>query len=298
MNPGVLGYVFAAFFWGANLPLTAVMFGAFEPFFMSAIRATIAVGVLWLIARSQRTPDEPAHGLSFGRHALMSGSAAAFFILYNLGLKYTHPITAAAIIAGSPVVAAATMRLATGARLERGFAVAAALTLLGAGIAIWGRARDSGQGFILQGGEPLLVLALACWTLYSIYAQRFVAPGVSQLRRTLLGLGGALPWMYGCWLLMWATGLTGDPLLTVTPQAVLWLLVTAVFSTALSGVAWNIGVARAGLQLGLLWQNTVPAFGVLLSIPFGILPTAEQLLGGAIVMAGVLWMQWRRSRPG
>lgn len=298
MNPGVLGYVFAAFFWGANLPLTAVMFGAFEPFFMSAIRATIAVGVLWLIARWQRSPGEPAHGLSFGRHALMSGSAAAFFILYNLGLKYTHPITAAAIIAGSPVVAAATMRLATGARLERGFAVAAALTLLGAGIAIWGRARDSGQGFILQGGEPLLVLALACWTLYSIYAQRFVAPGVSQLRRTLLGLGGALPWMYGCWLLMWATGLTGDPLLTVTPQAVLWLLVTAVFSTALSGVAWNIGVARAGLQLGLLWQNTVPAFGVLLSIPFGILPTAEQLLGGAIVMAGVLWMQWRRSRPG
>jgi drug/metabolite transporter (DMT)-like permease len=298
VNPGVLGYVFAAFFWGANLPLTAVMFGAFEPFFMSAIRATIAVGVLWLIARWQRSPGEPAHGLSFGRHALMSGSAAAFFILYNLGLKYTHPITAAAIIAGSPVVAAATMRLATGARLERGFAVAAALTLLGAGIAIWGRARDSGQGFILQGGEPLLVLALACWTLYSIYAQRFVAPGVSQLRRTLLGLGGALPWMYGCWLLMWATGLTGDPLLTVTPQAVLWLLVTAVFSTALSGVAWNIGVARAGLQLGLLWQNTVPAFGVLLSIPFGILPTAEQLLGGAIVMAGVLWMQWRRSRPG
>ncbi len=298
MNPGVLGYVFAAFFWGANLPLTAVMFGAFEPFFMSAIRATIAVGVLWLIARWQRSPGEPAHGLSFGRHALMSGSAAAFFILYNLGLKYTHPITAAAIIAGSPVVAAATMRLATGARLERGFAVAAALTLLGAGIAIWGRARDSGQGFILQGGEPLLVLALACWTLYSIYAQRFVAPGVSQLRRTLLGLGGALPWMYGCWLLMWATGLTGDPLLTVTPQAVLWLLVTAVFSTALSGVAWNIGVARAGLQLGLLWQNTVPAFGVLLSIPFGILPTVEQLLGGAIVMAGVLWMQWRRSRPG
>jgi drug/metabolite transporter (DMT)-like permease len=297
VNPGVLGYVFAAFFWGANLPLTAVMFGAFEPFFMSAVRASIAVGVLWLIARWQRAPGEPAHGLSFGRHALMSGSAAAFFILYNLGLKFTHPITAAAIIAGSPVVAAATMRIATGARLERGFATAAALTLLGAGIAIWGRARDSGQGFILQGGEPLLVLALACWTLYSIYAQRFVAPGVSQLRRTLLGLGGALPWMYGCWLLMWATGLTGDPLLTVTPQAVLWLLVTAVFSTALSGVAWNIGVARAGLQLGLLWQNTVPAFGVLLSIPFGILPTAEQLLGGAIVMAGVMWMQWRRSRP-
>ena len=298
MNPGVLGYAFAAFFWGANLPLTAVLFSAFDPFFMSAIRASLAVAVLWLIAYWQRQPGQPAHGLDLGRHALMSGSAAAFFVLYNLGLKYTHPVTAAAIIAGSPVVAAATMWAATGARLERGFAGAAALTLIGAGIAIWGRARDSGQGFALQGGEPLLVLALACWTLYSIYAQRFFPPGVTQLRRTLLGLAGALPWMYGCWLLMWLTGLTGPPLLEVTSQSLLWLLVTAVFSTALSGVAWNIGVARAGLQLGLLWQNTVPAFGVLLAIPFGILPTAEQLLGGAIVMAGVLYMQWRKSRPG
>ena len=96
---------------------------------------------------------------------------------------------------------------------------------------------------------------------------------------------------------MWATGVTGPPLLVVDRWAVLWLLVTAVFSTALSGYAWNIGVNRVGLAAGSLWQNTVPVFGVLIALLFGILPTREQLLGGVVVMAGVLYMQWRKSRP-
>jgi drug/metabolite transporter (DMT)-like permease len=227
----------------------------------------------------------------------MSGLMAAFFVLYNLGLKYTHPITAAAIIAGTPVFAALTMRVSIGARLEKGFAGAAALTLVGAGIAIYGRASDTGQGLALQGGEPLLVLALVCWTQYSIYAQRFFATGVSQLRRTLAAITGALPWMVGSWLLVWGTGLSGPPLLDVTAEAVLWLLLTGIFATALSGLAWNMGVNRLGLAAGSLWQNTVPVFGVLIAMLFGIVPTGAQLLGGAIVMSGVLYMQWKKGRP-
>ena len=64
------------------------------------------------------------------------------------------------------------------------------------------------------------MLALVCWTLYSIYAQRFFAPGVTQLRRTLVAITGALPWMIGCWLLMWATGAPGPPLLGADRRAV------------------------------------------------------------------------------
>ena len=303
MNQGVLCYLFACFFWGANLPLTAVLFTAFDPFFMSLIRVAIAGLVLGLILQWQRSrererdPDPPALGLTLARHALMSGLMAAFFVLYNLGLKFTHPITAAAIIAGVPVYAALTMRFSTGARLEKGFAGAAALTLLGAGIAIHGRAGGSVAGLRLQGGELLLVLALVCWTLYSIFAQRFFATGVSQLRRTLAATVGTLPWMLVAWLLMWSTGLTGPPLLVVDGYSVLWLVVTAVFSTALSGVAWNIGVNRIGLAAGSLWQNTVPVFGVLLSMLFDIYPTREQLLGGAIVMSGVLYLQWHKRKP-
>jgi len=297
VNLGTLCYLFAAVSWGANLPLTAKLFTAFDPFFMTPLRIAFACGVLALVWWFQREPRPVPLGLTPARHALMSGLMAAFFMLYNLGLKFTHPITAAAIIAGVPVYAGITMRLATGAKLERGFVGATVLTLLGAGVAIYGRAKASGTGLRLEGGEPLLVLSLMCWTLYSIYAQRFFAPGVSQLRRTLTATLGTLPWTIGAWLVIWGAGFTGAPLLVVDTEAVVWLLVTAVFSTALAGVAWNIGVNRVGLAVGSVWQNTVPVFGVLIALLFGIQPTVEQLIGGVIVMAGVAYLQWQKARP-
>ena len=52
-----------------------------------------------------------------------------------------------------------------------------------------------------------------------------------------------------------------------------------------------------GLLAGMLWQNTVPVFAVLIGMLFGIFPSAEQAIGGAIVIAGVLYMQWRKFRP-
>jgi drug/metabolite transporter (DMT)-like permease len=73
--------------------------------------------------------------------------------------------------------------------------------------------------------------------------------------------------------------------------------VTAVFCTALAVVAWNVGVARLGIAAGGLWQNAVPVFAVLISLlVFGVVPTGAQVLGGAVVMAGVAWMQWHTVR--
>ena len=81
------------------------------------------------------------------------------------------------------------------------------------------------------------------------------------------------------------------------PLPLLQLGVAAVFCTGLATVAWNVGVSRLGIQSGGLWQNTVPVFAVLISLLFfGVPPLAEQLVGGAVVLAGVLYMQWQRLR--
>lgn len=74
-------------------------------------------------------------------------------------------MTVATISAGSPVYMAVVSRLMTGARLERGFWGATALTLIGTGIAMLGRARAglfgggaSGASLGPQGGALLVVL--------------------------------------------------------------------------------------------------------------------------------------------
>jgi drug/metabolite transporter (DMT)-like permease len=47
----------------------------------------------------------------------------------------------------------------------------------------------------------------------------------------------------------------------------------------------------------MMWQNTVPVFAVLISLVFfSVIPLPEQVLGGAIVLAGVVYMQWQQLR--
>ena len=302
---GTGGYLFASVLWGLNLPLSAALLKHFDPFWVSPLRyvvATVLLGGMLVVSLGPRQLRSP---IPLWRVAVLSLCVAGFLVLYNVGLFHTHPMTVAALSAGSPVYVAVVSRLMTGARLERGFWGATALTLIGAGIAIGGRAQagllggtaPAGAALSLQGGEALVVLGICSWTAYSILAQRWFEPGTPQLRRTYLTTIGALPWLLLFWAGARATGLVGPPNLSPAPLPVIQLLVAAVFCTALATVAWNTGVNRLGIQTGGLWQNMVPVFAVLISLLFfGVQPLAEQLVGGAVVLAGVLYMQWQRAR--
>ena len=188
-----------------------------------------------------------------GRWLLMCFVMAAFYTTYNISLAHTHPITASALLAGSPVYAAVLLWLLTRKPLVRGFGGAAALTMLGGAVAVFGKSVTTGQAMELRGGEPLVIFSLCCWTLYSYLAQRWFAPSVTQLQRTFLSMVGALFWLLVSWALMRAFDLVGPPNLAPDATAIVYLLFTAVFATALGSIAWNIGVNRAGLDVGSLW---------------------------------------------
>ena len=295
---GTLGYLSACLLFGLNLPLSAELLRHFDPFWVSPLRYVVAARLLGTMVAVSAGPRQLRSPIPLWRVATLSLCVAAFLVLYNLGLYRTHAMTVAAISAGSPVYVAVVSRLMTGARLERGFWGATVLTLVGAGIAIWGQARAGiGSALSLQGGELLVVLGICSWTAYSILAQRWFEPGTPQLRRTFLTTVGALPWLLLFWALARVVGLAGEPNLAPGPVPLLQLLIAAVFCTALATVGWNTGVNRLGIQSGGLWQNTVPVFAVLIAmLLFDVQPLAEQLIGGAVVLAGVLYMQWQRVR--
>ena len=295
MNVGTACYFFAAFFWGLNIPVTTKLFDSFDPYFLADVRVLIAALVLCVVSVATSGLKTLTMPISFKRLALISLALAAFFSLYNLGLKYTHPITAVAIMAATPVYAAITLRLTTGGALQPGFWVAALLSIIGTAIAILGRPDASVSSLSLQGGEILIVLSYVSWNLFSILAQRWFAVEVPQLQRTYLAMAGAVVWMTLVWATVWRIGLIGAPNLAPSQRDLIFVLITAVFSTGLGVAAWNLGVKRIGLAAGAVWQNTVPVFGVLIAIAFGIMPTAAQLLGGAIVLAGVFYMHWARG---
>lgn len=290
---GTLSYLMASAFWGLNIPLTAVLLESMDPFWIPPCRYLIAATVLGLWLAVSAGPAQLRRPVALTRVLPLSLAVALFLVSFNLGLRDTHPITAAAVMAGSPVYVAIVSRLITGARLEKGFWGAALLTVAGAGIAIGGRA--GATGFTLSGGEFWLVASIMFWTLYSIYAQRWFPASVSQLRRTYMTTVWALPWLLVFWALARAAGLAGAPNLDPSASALWILLVTAVFSSALAVVAWNTGVARLGVNAGALWQNMVPVFAVLISLLFfGVVPSVHQVIGGLVVLSGVMFMHWRR----
>lgn len=294
---GTACYLFASVFWGLNIPLTAVLLQTFDPFWLTLCRYTVAASLLGVLVGATLGPSRLRSPIPLVRVAVLGLCVSGFLVAFTVGLRLTDPVTAAAVIAGSPVYVAIVARLLVRAPLARGFRGASALTILGAGIAIAGRADLDAGALRSQGGEALLVASMASWTAYSLYAQRWFAPEVPQLRRTWLSAAAALPWLVAFWLLARASGLAGQPNLDPDPRSLAYLLITAILSTALSTVAWNIGVARLGIAVGGMWQNTVPVFAVLISLVFfGVVPSGAQVLGGAVVLAGVLWMQWHTVR--
>ena len=222
--------------FGLNLPLSAELLKHFDPFWLSPLRYLVSSLMLAGMLLVSVGPRQLRSPIPLWRVAVLSLCVAAFLVLYNLGLYRSGPLTVAAISAGSPVYVAVVSRLMTGARLERGFWGATVLTLVGAGIAISGRAGTATPegveaAFSLQGGEILVVLGICSWTAYSILAQRWFEPGTPQLRRTFLTTVGALPWLLLFWAGARASGLAGPPNLTPTPVQVTQLLVAAVFCT-------------------------------------------------------------------
>ena len=291
------GYLVASVLWGLNIPMMTRLLQGFDPLWLAPTRQVVAASVLGLWVWATLGRRQLGSPLALWRVMVMSAAVAGFLVLFNLGLLFSSPINAAAMIAGSPVYVAVVSRVMTGARLQRGFWGATALTLLGAGLALQGRLQGAGVSVAWRGGELLIVGAVCSWTVYTLLSQRWFAADVPQLRRTWLTTLGAVPWLLLAWGVARAAGWVGAPRLQAPLADWAYLAANAALCAAVATVAWNRGVAQLGIQAGAVWQNTVPVFAVLISaLFFGVVPTGWQLAGGAVVMAGVLWMQWQQRR--
>jgi drug/metabolite transporter (DMT)-like permease len=293
---GLTAFLVTSAFWGANLPITAVLLRSLDPFWLTAWRLVLATAALGVMIWVTEGRTALRIDISWQRFCLLGFSIGLFFIDYNVALQYTNTITAAAVMAGAPIYAVVTLWLIVGAPIERGFGVALALTVVGSAIAIYGRTGASGSGLALGGGEPLVMLSVVLWTIYSILSQRWFTPSTSQLRRAYVASLGAIPWLFVFWGISRVTGLAGPPNLAPDAETILLFVVTAVLATAIGNYTWNIGISRMGIAMGSLWQNAVPVFGVLVAMLFGIHPHLEQVIGGILVISGVLYMQQRRMR--
>lgn len=285
--------------WGANLPVTKVLLSHFDLIPLAALRMIVASltlgGLLWLVEgrTALRLAMRPLHFLGLG--LLMGG----FFVVYAFGLKFSNPITAAAVSVAGPLVSSATVRVVTGQRFDPGFGVALALTVAGGAILAASTLAGAGR-LTFEGGESVVLFSTVLWTLYSLKAQQWFPARASQLHRAWVASLSALLWVGAVSLVLLRLGAARSPAAVTDPWVWTQLVALAVLASSLGGYAWNIGASRLGVAIASLWVNLVPFFAVLLSMAYGFVPNAYQVVGGLVALGGVVYMQGRklqRARP-
>jgi len=140
----------------------------------------------------------------------------------------------------------------------------------------------------------LLIVANVLWTWYSMMAQRWLA-GYSQLHISGLTALTGLIGLYAVIAVVGATGMA-DFHIDLSLEPVLLLVFAGAVSVAVGNSLWHFGVSRVGVTIAAMYNNLIPIVAVMISFWAGTKPTVAQLIGAAVIIAGVLYAQMMTLR--
>lgn len=279
--------------WGSMTPILKELTEVMDLWLLSALRYVLGLPVLWLAWILATRPRNDPRPLSAIQLAKLGLAMSAFSVLFTFGVRHSHPVTAAIVLNTGPVIATVMAWLLLRARPASGFGIALSLSLLGAALVIVGAPGFAERGLGFQGGEPLLIAAQICWQWYSLRAQQWLGDrgqvGLSSISSTVAGL-----WMLAGYVAIYGAGIAGGLPDTISALHVGYLIWVCVFGVAVAVLMWNYGVSRLSLPVASLHMNAAPVVTVLTSWAIGRPPTALQVLGGAVVLSGIVYMQTRQ----
>lgn len=277
--------------WGSLIPLLDILLVHFDVYALSAIRYSIA-GILLLGGLVTIGDGAWLRRLPLGKVFLLgAGGICGFGTFYTLAIHSTAPGMAIVVASATPAISAAFAAIAYRIPFEKGAGIAFLLAAIGAVMASLGR-HGTEYSFDLRGGEVLFVVAAICWAWYSINAQRWLAD-FSQLHLTAATMAAA---GIGVTLVFFvAAGFDAAHVPVRPPNHIIAVLAFVTLGSTLIGVlCWNFAVARLGVVIASLYLNLLPVVGMMTAAAIGHPPTAMQLIGCAIVIAGIAQLQLRR----
>lgn len=291
-----LALLLNAVIWGTMIPVLVLLLDTWDPFFLAAGRHALGVPVILLLVLLVEPGGLSRRDVPWWRLWVLGAvGIGGFASLYTIGIANSNPIVAAVIGALGPITAAVIAWVAYRVPFDRGKAPGIALAVAGAVLATWAPT-ETDAAFTLGGGEPLIVVAQGCWAWYSLAAQRWLA-GWSQLKISgmTMATGGAV--LILVYLIAVLLGAAHAPPPAPSTGGDIGLFAWMVLASVVLGLLlWNFGVGRVGVVLASLFMNLVPVVAIAIMAALGTQPTTLQLVGGALVVAGVMQTQLRRAR--
>lgn len=292
---GVIGLLLVALFWGGMIPLTKYQLERWDPYFLIAIRSLGAVPLLFLLTLwtdRRRPPPSPVSMSRIWTFGVVGNGG--FAVLYTLGIQFSDPILAAIITAAAPAIASVTDRLFFKLPFNRLMLPGIVASVLGCAMASIDFSGGRIGGINFGGGEMLILASTVCWAWYSTVAQRW-CPDWSQPRITLVTMatsGFAACVLYGLLALAGYVEFPPPPPARWEESfSLLWYIVTVM---VLGVVLWNVGVRAVGVVTASLYVNLTPCVAIVILVFLqGAQPSAQQISGGVLVLAGIVFSEWR-----
>lgn len=280
----------SAFFWGANFVLAGPVLADLPPLWAAALRFLLGASLMLAIAWRQGD-DLPALARRHAPAHLLLGllGIVAFNLLFFHAMQGTSADNGALIMATNPLLTTLLAAVLLGERAGARQLAALPVALLGVAVVI--AQGDPGRLVHLQvaTGDALMLGANLTWALFNVATRRFMPRGSPAGNTALMMSAGAL--------VLTVIALAGDaPFVLPGAHASLALAVMAVGGTVLAYLFWSLGIQQLGAGRAALFLNLVPVFAMLISGMLGTLPSAAQLAGGLIVLAGVTLAMWPTRR--
>jgi drug/metabolite transporter (DMT)-like permease len=294
--------------WAGNSVLGRVLADYTPPLLLNFMRWSGALLILLPLGwHAFGSPERRAEVRQRWPHLALLGllGVGMYNAMQYMALRTSTPLNVTLIAASQPLwmmlAGALFYRVRPGPR----DLLAAALSLAGVVIVLTRGHPLALLQVKLVPGDVLVLVAVACWSLYSWMLAR---PPQSMR-------GDARPgWDWSQFLLAqvvfglgWAGVAAGGEALVMGDEgAVRWgwmvalsLVYVAAGPSVIAYWAWGHGVARAGPALAALFSNLTPLFTALISgAALALWPEPYHLAAFALIVAGILCSAWRSAAQG
>ncbi|MBQ6523573.1 MAG: DMT family transporter [Atopobiaceae bacterium] len=284
----ILAAAVACLLWSGSLIASKLSYDTLAPMSLGLIRFTLATVVFFVIRLVTGDHEMPsAKGMA---HIALTGilGTTLYFAAENYGVQMLPASTSSLIVGSFPAMTLVLECLIDKTRPQPLKTIGIVLAFLGVAVLALTESGEGGTNVLL--GSLILMFGGLCWSLYN-FAMRLVMGKYSTMTittwQTLFGALGFIPFVM----------VEGLPQSLPSPTAWASLAYLVLGCTVVGFVLYNWGLEDLEPSTATSLSNLIPVFGLALSaLILGEHISAQQLLGGAIVVAGIVLSTQKEKR--
>ncbi|PHM61030.1 DMT family transporter [Xenorhabdus ishibashii] len=274
----------ATFFWGSNFQVTKFALTSLPPWTASVERFFYAVICIFIFLAWKEGIHSKVLKQNWRAFIVLGAiGVAGFNGAFFVGLQSSNPVTAALIVATTPISTNILESIVNRRLPGLMRVVGMVISLLGVALVI-----TNGE-LILDGvnqvvtGDIIIFMGSLGWSIYTVGTRIFIKDA-TPLATTSWTMS------FGAIILVFIAIFVESPMAALssgTFESHLACFYIGIGGSTVAYLFWNMGVAIRGAGKTAVFFNFVPIFALMIQLMIGNIPSLSQMIGVVITIVGV-----------